>query len=716
MTTGSVEVHTRNGWQRLTPGLAPPVSESDLFHLRGLPAGAEVVIGNERRTADTAGSATIALRDCPELRGHLGLVEITVAGTCVGEIDVRPDKLSEEAWRTLRADLERTWAGLVLDPAAVSRLQAGLPPPHELWRRIEQPVHSIISAPRTTILPGSTVRHQRQVRHPRELTVSVQRAALRGSAGLARVPQRSCSTPENVMVADTLRRLRTYAMRTPGGDPVAYQIGRLLGHSILSDISAHQVTTDVTWGMRTDARYRQVHAVARLLRRPDLEPTEGPGELRLGVEGTIRLYEYWVYLRVLLACAARYGAPPSGFSELATPLVGRRHRLDLPAGTTVTFPGPVHVAFEPSIDTSGRGWQGIEYVPHPDPDQVQLLATPDVVVYRPHPVPWVTIIDAKYVGRHWVDHAAAATHAKYARMRKDGDPVVRHVMVAHPHEGKDARWAGYGSVGMIPGRLQADLPLPPPATNRQPPPRSVPETTSGTSPAQSPATPVRPPSPASDQAVVIADQNWMRHHLGTRRLNLTDLQTAAVGDDQPNRCIMVMPLVPGLLTFQLAAQGCGWETVGPDSGGRAELVAALADTARTVPAETKLVLVSGWTDAVAACKAVRADVIQFDAIDSLAAGPIRSNRPIRQATQHALDPSEERRTAEATIRQLLAGSGRPLLLTQLAEAVRQTVGDAGDRSKWFGHHTFGAFVRSIDEGRFDFEGHSAWDTRVNASP
>jgi len=193
--------------------------------------------------------------------------------------------------------------------------------------------------------------------------------------------------------------------------------------------------------------------VLRLLDRPEAHATEGPGEARLGVKGLIRLYEYWVFLQVLDACRQKYGSPiDPGFDVL-----GRRTRtgttsLEIPSGATVSFPSDVHVAFEPQITSSGRGWQQLENVPHPDRGIAQNFINPDVVVLRRSPVPAAVVFDAKYVGRHWVEFEAAKIHARYSRVRSQGKPVVRHVVAAHPHDGIDYMWAGYGSVPMIPGK------------------------------------------------------------------------------------------------------------------------------------------------------------------------------------------------------------------------------------------------------------------------
>ena len=111
----------------------------------------------------------------------------------------------------------------------------------------------------------------------------------------------------------------------------------------------------------------------------------------------------------------------------------------------------MHVALEPRITSSGRGWQGLEHVPHPDRKLAQNVITPDVVVLRLGATPAVVVFDAKYVGRHWVDYQAAKIHSRYARIRLHGKPVVRNVVAAHPHSGIDQLWAGYGSRPMIPG-------------------------------------------------------------------------------------------------------------------------------------------------------------------------------------------------------------------------------------------------------------------------
>lgn len=324
---------------------------------------------------------------------------------------------------------------------------------------------------------------------------------------------------------------------------------------------------------------------------PLLAPTEGPGELRLGVRGLVRLYEYWVFLQILLVCSALYGPPlGEGFSALGRRIRGGGYRLELPAGATVTFPGPVHVAFEPVITARGDGWMGIEYVPHPEPAHVQARATPDVVVFAPGRQPWVTVVDAKYVGRAWVERSAVALHTKYARMRVGGRPAVRYVVAAHPHGGFTNMWAGYGHLGFVPGQ-----PLPPLGPILPPPPAAV----SSRSP-----------------AVVVADQRWMAARLGDRRVDLGRLALEAVGPGFLVEAHLVLPDLAALAGFAQAASRLGW-TVHRVAVERAAQIRAVVDLVAAVPVRTRVVMVSGDQELLAEARAVRADLSVFTALDDV---------------------------------------------------------------------------------------------------
>ena len=488
-----LEILVGRTWLPLSRGDdCPRVAESSTLSLRGLESGETVILGLREERADHRGRVTLRLSRDTDLRGHLGRVEVRRgSGEPANEFEIVPDKMSEDSFQTLRSDLERIWTGLIFDSGGTSRLRGQMPSPAELWHAIEKPIRDIAAEPRSILARGEGIRRLEAVRRPSELTVSV----IWASAAMARraggheddpsgppdavseslrvqrpgrssVMIRDVDIPENALVAETLRRLATYSRRQPDGLEVATRANRALRNYPFASCRAPQGGIEAA-RVRTvrDPRYRRVDKVLRVLYRPEAQATEGPGEARLGVKGIIRLYEYWVFLQVLEACRRRFGAPVApGFEVLGHMTRAGIIRLEIPAGTTVRFANDVHVAFEPRITSSGRGWQGLENVPHPDSAMAQQLITPDVVVLRLGSEPEAVIFDAKYVGRNWVELEAAKIHSRYSRIRFQGKPVVRHVLAAHPHDGINYVWAGYGSVPMIPGK-PTDLSKLLPSTN-----------------------------------------------------------------------------------------------------------------------------------------------------------------------------------------------------------------------------------------------------------
>lgn len=572
--TRAPEARGIGGWARLGAGLITRVHETDTIHLRDLPPGASVRVGFTEVVADDTGSVSLRPSDDDSLHGHVGIVEIAVDGVVVGEVELVPHKMSEGAYQVLRADLQRVWTDLVFAGDGATSVAAGPPPARDLWRRIDRPVMQILDQPSTRVEVAVEPRHLERVRHHRELTPAVVRAGQRRRPALTRTLAWSTNTPENQMCTATLRLLRNHASRDPAAGDLVRTIDKALRHPAL------QTTTRplrrITWGMRSDPRYRQVLAVHQVLNRPELEATEGPGELRLGVPALTRLYEYWVFLQVLVAATQRYGLPDGdGFAQLATPVRGNRKRLEIERGTTLTFPGPVHIAFEPDINTRGDGWMGIEYVPHPDPSRQQFGATPDVAVLdlsAGERSPAMLIIDAKYVGRAFVEHDAARMHEKYARMRLDGIALVRNVLVAHPHRNLGRQWAGYGHFPLTPGDMSLRVPLPP--TRRAPTPHAAPE------PAASLAAPPDQPS-VTGSLHVLADQFWMREALGGRRIDLAVLKDLVGRDRVVERFDLVMPRIGQLIAFSHAAEAAGWTIEWIDSIDRQPQRVAFAELVKS---------------------------------------------------------------------------------------------------------------------------------------
>jgi hypothetical protein len=590
--SGTLETRTRHGWRPMALDREPPrVLETDDIVIRGLSPGETVLVGLTPVTADEEGTATLRPATDPNLSGHVGLVEIVADRQPAGEIELVPDKLSEAAYLELRAALQRVWTDLVLDPAGLTAVRAQPPSARELWRRIDEPVRRIVDHPNEVLVVGTEVRRMERARRPRELQPGVLRAGLHGRPALTRTLQRTTDTPENHLCTATLSLLRSHARRDAGAGDIVRRIDALLREPTFP--TSHRPVRAITWGMRSDRRYREVLAVHQILNRPELAATEGPGDLRLGIPALSRLYEYWVFLRVLVAASERYGPPRApGFEALAVRLPGRRRRLELRRGTTVTFPGPVHVAFEPDIGVGAGSWMGLEYVPHPDPARRQLWATPDVVVFQPGSEPWLLAIDAKYVGRPFVEAEAAKVHDKYARMRWHGRPVVRNVLVVHPHDDLRSQWAGYGHAPLSPGG-PADIPLPPRTAE--------------------PQLPAEPPRPAGVDAIsIVADQHWMHAWLQGRRIDLGALGEAVAGGRRVDRSEIVMPLLAPLVSFARAIEQRGWQVHWTDSTTRETQVIALLELVAQRAAEGEVVVVTGDRSVIERLPAGRIEV--FDSL------------------------------------------------------------------------------------------------------
>ena len=198
---GTVEALVGRTWLPLGWGTGcPRIPESAELSLRGLESHETVTLGVLEVAADGSGMITLALSRCEELRGHLGLVEVSRrSGATAGEFEIVPDKMSEDAFQTLRAALERKWTGLIFDPDGVSRLRGQLPSPADLWREIEKPIRDISSEPRSVLTRGVGLRRWRRSGGRRNSPpVSFGLRLPSPSASAARVENRA--TPETAIV------------------------------------------------------------------------------------------------------------------------------------------------------------------------------------------------------------------------------------------------------------------------------------------------------------------------------------------------------------------------------------------------------------------------------------------------------------------------------------------------------------------------------------
>jgi len=454
-----IEVLEGKVWR---PAAKPPARllETDWIVLRGFEPGRAVRFGPVATVSDASGR--VELRPCEHelLDCHIGLLRIE-SEEWSGEIEILPGKMTLEAYTRLRADLEATWTGLALDQGSPTAVRArGEPDALALWRQLAPAIDAIRREPLQRLGAVTAYLRLERVKKTGELTPAVLIAGRKGLSARTRVVGPALAAVEHAFVADTLRRLIVLARRQPGAGIVAAQAVPWLRESPLNATgpdSAH--AGSATHSVRHDRRLRLIQRVRRALDHPAATLTEGPGELRLGVRGLNRLYEYWIFLQVLRAAERALGPPePPGFDVLARRLAGGRLRLELPPETTVRFPGGWAVAFEPRITRNAdSSWMGLEYVPHPHPDYHRGFLTPDVCVFRDGDPGRLWILDAKYRGRHALDGALTETHACYGRIRRRGAGVVEEVAIAHPHPGLTIRWAGQRAVSFFPGQDPPDL-------------------------------------------------------------------------------------------------------------------------------------------------------------------------------------------------------------------------------------------------------------------
>lgn len=597
----SIEVRTQHGWRRLD-GATVEVPETGAVELRGLRSGALVGLGPVERVAPPSGSVAIDLVDEDDLRCHVGRLPVHVDGVAVGEVDVVPGKLSREAFAAMRADLERTWLGLLRDDDAPTFLPASPPDVVPLWRQLLPLVEAIKAEPRSQLVLVPGYARFDRLRRPSQLTPSAIVASARGPVVVTDVLAERPVPSDHALVADTMRRLAALARRQPGADAVVRGCAHQLAHPLFAFRGS---STTISQGARFDQRYRRVLAINSALTRADTVITEGPGDLRAGIKSLDRLYEYWVFLQVVEQLAARSGGLASGqVGQIGTRLPGRRVRLELPPGTTLRFADSTEAAFEPLVSTDPRlSWHGLELDPHPEPQYSQSHITPDVMVWLPAPPPNVVVIDAKYRGRHQIDRATVDIHARYSRLRFRGIRAVREVVAAHPHADRAYSYPGYRAMPFVPGR-PVDLPASCVAVSR---PLSRPDSDDATGGGGRQMLGTGP-APVT----VIADQYWMHQQLGSRRIDLYDLADEALAGRSPERLLICIPPIGALAGFAAAAVRHGWDVLDA-SYDREGQIAAIVDAAEAAPGT--VVLVSG-DESLTAEAAARG--IAFEQVDDLA--------------------------------------------------------------------------------------------------
>jgi hypothetical protein len=590
-----------------------PVEEGQRLCVSGLSPSEAVTVGGVGMSATAAGELQLELGSHDEFRCHVGLLEVAAADGRSFEFDIRPGKMSAERFQQLRQDLQEMWAGVVIDPTSSTSTAALANPADRLWDdRTRAALDSLLTVPPSQLRPLPTFVPIDRARQLTTVTASFVDAMHSGRNVQALAPTPVICSRELGLVRDSLERLRALSRRqralTPTGtaqaerlDQTARSISRYLEHPLLRE---HRYEGPPTHLMRADRRLRRLLELRSAISNSNAPVVEGPGELRLGLRGLDRLYEMWVFLAVLKAAAARYGAPLTGIETLARRLPGHRLRLHLADGTEVVFPGGVRVVFNPAVRSDPRmSWKGLELAAHPMDPSPANLATPDVMVLGPGRD--AVVIDAKYRARHLVDRAAAEIHHKYSRIRRHGDGVVQHVAAFHPHDTYAFRYSGYSMLPCAPGIPFPDIPWPEVETRLHP----VVQPSVGATGAADESEPTGVPDPAEpleggavalpaaarrprgtrlsgDPDLVLVDQTWTRHELGSRRLDLRVLaEFTGVGPRSPGYFVGYSG--SGMETFIRAVRLSGWR------------VADAVDLAAVMAAFERLVIDHGAKDVVA---------------------------------------------------------------------------------------------------------------------
>lgn len=544
----------------------PVIAELAPIQIRGLPPSSRVRVGLAETVTSPNGFAVINRPSYSPIRGFVGVVPVEVDDERIGEIEIVPVKIDREEFATLLADLRATWGDLVLDLVG-GRLDAlgdsSERRHHNLSARevlavIDAPIRSILRDPQQRFELERVPARLENVRSAFGLTPSVLRNSLVGLPGWSRRLVRKPDPDALAVVADTLRRLQAKA--TLEADlQTAERCRRLAQHRLLHRVPPQGGS--LSWVMRSDARYRRVVEVHRALRDPRSVRLLGPAAASAGVRAMPDLYEYWVFLQTLLAIESMFGPALNGYSQLASPLRDGRFRLEIQPGATVRFPSDVSVVYVPEFDLHS-GWHGIRNVAHPGRfrSRGQTTVTPDVVVLREGRDPRAVVIDAKYVGESHLDEKAIDLRDRYGRLARHGQPIVRSVIVAHPHE-RTELWAGCGLVGLSPGRTDSLA-------------NCLAEFL-GRAPIRAPVEVSPPINKDNDRVVLLLDQKWSRDALGGTRVDLSAVKAGAAAERDIAVAIIVMPELPLLAGFARAAEGAGWRVAYTSSKERANTVRAL---------------------------------------------------------------------------------------------------------------------------------------------
>lgn len=420
------------------------------------------LLGQLECAADELGTFRFNFMTSNEFRCHLGLLTVIANDETSFEINILPGKFTQREFEILKDELQSIWAGIFLEDEGITSVQATrkIRPANELWdNRARRALQSLLENPPTQLQSRQTLVPISRVRQLGAPDIRLVLAKERGLPLQALAPTPTIKTDELYFVRDTLRRLQSLSKRQLGqSEPGTDEYAQLLETTRSITKFLQHPTLDVrptrcrpTHLMSTDRRLNVFLKLRSALSQMDAPVIVGPGELRLGVKGIDRIYEIWVFLKVLQSAIKQYGAPINGIEQLATRKTGNELDLHIQDGAEVCFPGGIKIAFTPNILSSRTwSWEQLELAPNPILKEPPLRATPDVMILGPNADS--IVIDAKYQARHYIDKSTAEVHAKYSRFKRGGIGIVAQVISAHPHSDISFNYAGYSALPFVPGR------------------------------------------------------------------------------------------------------------------------------------------------------------------------------------------------------------------------------------------------------------------------
>ncbi|MCM6761805.1 hypothetical protein NB037_05170 [Rathayibacter sp. ZW T2_19] len=449
-------------WYSIDDGSATPlhgaevvVAETSTLTVTGLETGDELILGGTRTFPAANGTVIVRL-------AHLQAIGLTSASVWRGRrdiaratVEILPGKVRQAEFDVLWRELHEVWVDLLFRARSSIRAVERRADPGSLWRGARPLVESICAYPQTQLVRGrSTAPYARA----RNVDFTPSRKLVMGAALQDELPTRpvigSADIPANRLIARFCDAVATAAERA-GNAVVAADARRMRDHPTLRELRADAFPSPDAV-VAKDQRYLRCWHALRRLASPATSNTTGPFPDPIGLIRLSALYEYWVFMKVVIGVELILGAPlDEGYAAFGRDRGGDRRELRLEPGTRLDFRGGVSVHYEPVIgraDPSTRAGGFDLRVPpfEVDRERAPVHVTPDVVVSGPA---GILVLDAKYVGEQDLASKSQKLHARYGGIHRRNDPqgLCREVIVVHPGRDTTVEFAGHAALPMTPG-------------------------------------------------------------------------------------------------------------------------------------------------------------------------------------------------------------------------------------------------------------------------